>query len=50
MVEEALPQGNLFPPMAANLAPPAYVTITGGAIWTGMPCATGTAVACPDRR
>jgi len=27
-----------------------YLTITGGAIGQGLPCATGAAMACPDRR
>ena len=27
-----------------------YLTITGGAIGQGLPCATGAALACPDRR
>jgi acetolactate synthase I/II/III large subunit len=27
-----------------------YLTITGGAIGQGLPCATGAAVACPDRK
>jgi acetolactate synthase-1/2/3 large subunit len=27
-----------------------YLALTGGAIGQGMPCATGAAVACPDRK
>ena len=27
-----------------------YLTLTGGAIGQGMPCATGAAIACPDRK
>jgi acetolactate synthase I/II/III large subunit len=27
-----------------------YLTITGGAIGQGLPCATGAALACPDRK
>ncbi len=27
-----------------------YLTLTGGAIGQGLPCATGAAIACPDRR
>ena len=49
MVEEGLTSTGTYFPIAANLAPHAYITITGGAIGQGMPCATGTAVACPDR-
>ncbi len=36
---------------AANGAPPhSYLALTGGAIGQGLPCATGAAVACPDRK
>ena len=49
MVEEGLTSAGAYFPMAATLAPHAYITITGGAIGQGMPCATGAAVACPDR-
>jgi acetolactate synthase-1/2/3 large subunit len=31
-------------------APHAWLTLTGGAIGQGLPCATGAAIACPDRR
>jgi acetolactate synthase-1/2/3 large subunit len=37
--------------LAASGAPPhTYLALTGGAIGQGLPCATGAAVACPDRR
>jgi acetolactate synthase-1/2/3 large subunit len=37
--------------LAAQSAPPhAYLALTGGAIGQGLPCATGAAVACPDRK
>ena len=37
--------------LAAQAAPPhTYLSLTGGAIGQGMPCATGAAIACPDRR
>jgi acetolactate synthase I/II/III large subunit len=36
---------------ASTAAPPhTYLSLTGGAIGQGLPCATGAAVACPDRR
>jgi acetolactate synthase I/II/III large subunit len=39
----------LFDALAA--APPStLLTLTGGAIGQGLPCATGAAVACPDRK
>jgi len=31
-------------------APHSWLTLTGGAIGQGLPCATGAAIACPDRR
>jgi acetolactate synthase-1/2/3 large subunit len=34
---------------AASALPHTYLTLSGGAIGQGMPCATGVAVACPDR-
>jgi len=35
---------------AAAAAPPhTYLALTGGAIGQGLPCATGAAIACPDR-
>jgi acetolactate synthase-1/2/3 large subunit len=40
-------------PLYASLATAAshsWLTLTGGAIGQGMPCATGAAVACPDRK
>ncbi len=35
--------------MAQNALPFSHLTQPGGAIGCGMPCATGAAVACPDR-
>ncbi len=36
---------------AAEAAPPhSYLALTGGAIGQGLPCATGAALACPDRK
>jgi len=37
--------------VASTAAPPhTYLSLTGGAIGQGLPCATGAAVACPERR
>jgi acetolactate synthase-1/2/3 large subunit len=36
--------------MAAGAPPHTYLALTGGAIGQGLPCATGAAVACPDRK
>jgi len=35
---------------AAGAPPHTYLSLTGGAIGQGFPCATGAAVACPDRK
>ena len=36
---------------AAEAAPPhSYLALTGGAIGQGLPCATGAALACPQRK
>lgn len=34
----------------ASAAHHAWLTLTGGAIGQGLPCATGAAIACPDRK
>lgn len=39
---------SLFP-VLAGLPAHSYLTIAGGSIGYGMPCATGAALACPDR-
>ncbi len=49
IVEEGLTSGFAYYPQAASLAPHSFFTITGGAIGQGIPCATGAALACPDR-
>ena len=36
--------------MAAGALPHTSLALTGGAIGQGFPCATGAAIACPDRR
>jgi acetolactate synthase-1/2/3 large subunit len=50
VVEDAVTSGRaLFPP-TFNAAPHDWLQITGGAIGHAFPCATGAAVACPDRK
>ncbi|HYC36956.1 MAG TPA: acetolactate synthase large subunit [Usitatibacter sp.] len=50
VVEEAVTSGRqLFPPTFAA-APHDWLQITGGAIGYGFPCATGAAVAAPNRK
>jgi len=34
----------------ATAAPHSHLTLTGGAIGIGLPCATGAALACPDQK
>ncbi len=50
VMDEAATTG--LPVLAASAAAPphTYLSLTGGAIGQGLPCATGAAVACPDRR
>jgi acetolactate synthase-1/2/3 large subunit len=50
VVDEGATSG--LPYFSAASAAPAhtYLALTGGAIGQGLPCATGAAVACPDRR
>ena len=42
--------GNAAYPFCQNTAANSWLSITGGAIGQGGPCATGAALACPDRR
>lgn len=50
VMDEAATTG--LPFFAASAAAPrhTYMALTGGAIGQGLPCATGAAVACPDRK
>ncbi|HXZ88762.1 MAG TPA: acetolactate synthase large subunit [Candidatus Binataceae bacterium] len=50
VMDEAATTG--LPFFAASAGAPAhtYMALTGGAIGQGLPCATGAAVACPDRK
>ena len=41
--------GNAAYPFCQNTAPNSWLSLTGGAIGQGGPCATGAALACPDR-
>jgi acetolactate synthase I/II/III large subunit len=50
VVEDATTSGRaLFPP-TFMAEPHDWLQITGGALGLGFPCATGAALACPDRR
>jgi acetolactate synthase-1/2/3 large subunit len=50
VVDEAITASAAYFPAAAGSPRHTYLTITGGSIGFGMPCATGAAVACPDRK
>jgi acetolactate synthase-1/2/3 large subunit len=49
IMDEALTSGGAYFDLAATAPPHTYLALTGGAIGQGIPCATGAAVACPDR-
>ncbi len=50
VMDEAATTGLPFIAASAAAPPHTYLALTGGAIGQGLPCATGAAVACPDRR
>jgi acetolactate synthase-1/2/3 large subunit len=50
VMDEAATTGLPFFAASSGSAPHTYLSLTGGAIGQGLPCATGAAVACPDRR
>lgn len=49
-MEEGATSSLPFYLLSAGAAPHSLMTLTGGAIGQGMPCATGAAIACPDRK
>jgi acetolactate synthase-1/2/3 large subunit len=50
VVDEAITTGRQLQQGASSGQPHDWLEITGGAIGYGLPCATGAAVACPDRK
>jgi acetolactate synthase I/II/III large subunit len=50
VVDEAATSGLGWSALAAAAPPHTVLSLTGGAIGQGLPCATGAALACPDRR
>jgi acetolactate synthase I/II/III large subunit len=50
VVDEAATSGLTWSALAAAAPPHTVLSLTGGAIGQGLPCATGAALACPDRR
>ena len=49
IVDESITSGLMLNAMTAGAPRHDMLTLTGGAIGQGLPCATGAAVACPDR-
>lgn len=49
IVDEAVTTGRSHYASAASAPPHSLLVLTGGSIGLGMPCATGAAIACPDR-
>jgi acetolactate synthase I/II/III large subunit len=49
VVEEAITTGLMYYPITSGVPPFSLLTLTGGAIGQGAPCAVGAAIACPDR-
>ncbi len=50
VVDEAATSGLPFFSASSNAFRHTYLALTGGAIGQGLPCATGAALACPERR
>jgi acetolactate synthase-1/2/3 large subunit len=49
IVDESVTTGGAYYPLAESAPEHSWLTLTGGAIGQGMPCAVGAAIACPDR-
>ena len=49
IVDEAQTSGVMLPMMTSGAPRHDVLTLTGGAIGQGLPCAVGAAIACPDR-
>ncbi|OPY74666.1 MAG: putative acetolactate synthase large subunit IlvX [Syntrophorhabdus sp. PtaU1.Bin058] len=49
IVDEGITSSFSYYDLSASAAPHTLLTITGGSIGYGMPCAIGAALACPDR-
>jgi acetolactate synthase-1/2/3 large subunit len=49
LIDEAVTSRFIDFPFAAELPPHSLLSVSGGSIGQGIPCATGAAIACPDR-
>ncbi|HPA84961.1 MAG TPA: acetolactate synthase large subunit [Deltaproteobacteria bacterium] len=50
VVEEAITNSLLYHPLTAGSLPFTLLTLTGGSLGQGSPCAVGAAIACPQRQ
>lgn len=50
IVEEGVTAGAPYYALAQTLKPHSHMSLTGGAIGMGMPCALGASLACPDKQ
>ncbi len=50
VVEEAITNSIFYHPFTAGSKPFTLLTLTGGSLGQGPPCATGAAIACPGRQ
>jgi acetolactate synthase-1/2/3 large subunit len=50
VVDEAATSGLAYLGFSAGAPPHSVLSLTGGAIGQGLPCAAGAALACPDRK
>ncbi len=50
VVDEGVTATGSYHRLASKVAPHSWLTLTGGAIGQGMPCALGAALACPERK
>jgi len=50
VVDEGVTGAAAYFPLSQTALPHTYLSLTGGAIGFGMPCAAGAALACPDRK
>jgi acetolactate synthase I/II/III large subunit len=49
VVDEGITVSRFYVPASMRAPRHTYLALTGGAIGQGLPCATGAAIACPDR-
>jgi acetolactate synthase I/II/III large subunit len=49
LIDEGITTRFAYLPLSAGLPPHSILTVSGGSIGYGIPCATGAAIACPDR-